>query len=238
MDSPKPLYRRILLKISGEVLGGFGGGFDPQAAQRLIRELTSLVRENIQVGIVCGGGNIFRGYRAEHFKLDRIPADAMGMLATMINGIALTEFCRTGGLDADVMSAWPVPGILPEFSASKARTRLGEGAVVVFCGGTGRPYFSTDTAAALRALEIKAEVLIKGTKVEGVHSQDPAIDPDAELLRSVSYDDVIAGRLKVMDLTSITLCRDHNLPVRIFNMTVPGNLFKVVTNPELGTLIS
>jgi uridylate kinase len=238
MDLPHRPYQRILLKISGEALGGGQRGFDPATARTLIQEIKSVIETGIQVALVCGGGNIFRGINADQFRIDRVKADAMGMLATMINGIALEEFCRNEGLNALAMSAWSIPGVLPEFSASTARKALSEGSVVICCGGTGWPYFSTDTAAALRALEIGADILIKGTKVDGVYAGDPVKNPEAEFISRITHDAVIDKKLKVMDLTSIALCRENQLPVRIFNMTVPGNLLKIANGGDIGTLVS
>lgn len=229
-------FRRILLKLSGEALGGGNAGVDTPTCQRLVDDIIAVAQEGCQIAIVCGGGNIFRGIQADE-ALDRTAADAMGMLATMINGLALGEFFRAKGMPVTVMSAHPIKGVLPEFSAYQAREKLESGHIVILAGGTGLPYFSTDTAAALRALQIEADVLLKATKVDGVYDKDPMKFNDARRFDTLSYNRVLELNLKVMDAASIALCRDNDLPVMVFSLLKPGNLMKVVQRKSVGTLV-
>lgn len=238
--SPDPQheqYRRILLKISGEALGDGQNGIDPPTVAAFVGEISAVHRKGIQVAIVCGGGNFFRGIKADR-AIDRTAADAMGMLATMINGLALKEFFKDGGVPAAVMAAYPIEGVIEPFCAEKARELLQTNTILILAGGTGLPYFSTDTAAALRALQINADVLIKATKVDGVFDRDPKQYPDARRYDRLSYDTVLNDRLEVMDATSIALCRDHHLPVLVFNLLRHGNLMKLFSGEFIGTIIS
>jgi len=229
-------FRRILLKLSGEALGGGGSGIDEPTIQQLVREIAAVAETGCQIAIVCGGGNIFRGLEADE-ALDRTAADGMGMLATMINGLALREYFRADNIPVEAMAAFPLEGLLPAFSAYTAREILDEQKILILAGGTGLPYFSTDTAAAMRALQIDAEVLIKATKVDGVYDKDPRKYEDAKIFGSLSYDRVLEMNLKVMDAASIALCRDNNLPVLVFNLLKTGNLGKIVAGDRVGTLI-
>lgn len=229
-------FRRVLLKVSGEALGGGKNGIDPETVLGFVREIASIHRMGIQVAVVCGGGNIFRGISADR-AIDRTMADAMGMLATVINGIALCEFFRSEGLPADVMSAYPIEGIVQPFCAEKARELLGKGMILILSGGTGLPYFSTDTAAALRALQIQADVMIKATKVDGVFDKDPKKHPDAVHYRTLDYNTVLEKELGVMDAACVALCRDNRLPVHVLNLLQAGNLKKLFSGEPIGTLI-
>jgi uridylate kinase len=233
--SPKP-YRRILLKPSGEVLGGGNIGIDPEVCLSFIREIIELSSSGIEIALVIGGGNIFRGINAEKYRMNRIAADHIGMLATMINGIALKEFIRAEGAKAEVLSALSIPGVIPLFNADEADCLLSNGVITIFTAGTGHPYFSTDTAAALRAVQIKADILMKSTKVDGVYDKDPVANRDAKLISRISYDDYLQYNLKVMDGSAIALCRDQKLPVLVFNMT-GGNLARAIHQMPIGTLI-
>jgi uridylate kinase len=234
-----PLYRRILLKLSGEALAGGGGeqGLSPEVLARVASEVKELVAHQIQVGIVVGGGNLFRGAALVGAGLSRVTGDTLGMLATVMNALALQDVLERHALATRVMSALPLPTVCEPFNAREARAYLEMGRVVVFAAGTGNPFFTTDSAAALRAIEINAEVMLKATKVDGVYDSDPARNSAAVRFSRLSYDEVLERRLGVMDLTAIVLCRDHGLPVRVFNMNQPGALYRAVTDPEEGTLI-
>ncbi|MBN1880063.1 UMP kinase [bacterium] len=229
-------FRRILLKVSGEALGGGTNGIDSTTVLAFIREIASVYHLGVQVAVVCGGGNIFRGINADR-TIDRTIGDAMGMLATMINGLALREFLRAEELPVTVMAAYPIEGIVESFCADRARGLLENRSILILAGGTGLPYFSTDTAAALRALQIQADVLIKATKVDGVYDKDPENYPDAHLYRFLDYNTVLEKDLKVMDAASIALCRDNGLPVQVFNLLKSGNLKKLISGEPIGTLI-
>ena len=231
-------YKRILLKISGEALGNSQAGIDPATCQKFAKEIAAAHKMGTQIAIVCGGGNIFRGINADTFHLERTSADAMGMLATMINGIALTEFLRSEGLQAKAISAVEIKGTFDQFNVDSALDALKNNAILVFCGGTGHPFFSTDTAAALRALQIKADILVKATKVDGVFDKDPMKFQDAKKFDIVDFNTVLQQNLKVMDSTAIALCREQNLPILVFNMTIAGNLEKAVAGTKIGTLVT
>ena len=232
---PHP-FRRVLIKPSGEVLGGGGFGIDPDTCSGFARELVELSAGGSQIALVIGGGNIFRGIQADRHRMNRISADHIGMLATVINAIALKEFIQSEGARSEIMSALPVPGVIPLFDAFAADKMLQEGVILIFAGGTGHPYFSTDTAAALRAIQIKAEILMKGTKVDGVFDCDPILHRDARHIDNISYDEYLKSNLKVMDGAAIALCRDQKLPVMVFNM-LGGNLVKAIHRGKVGTLI-
>lgn len=234
-----PLYHIILLKLSGEALAGDMGeqGLAPEVLQRMASEIHTLVELGIRVGIVVGGGNLFRGTTLVESGLSRVTGDTLGMLATVMNALALQDVLERRGLTTRVMSGFPLPTVCESFNARQARAYLASGQVVICAAGTGNPFFTTDSAAALRAIEIGAEVMLKATKVDGVYDRDPQRDPAALRFSRLSYDEVLARRLAVMDLTAILLCRDHGLPVRVFNMNHPGALYRVVTDPEEGTLI-
>jgi uridylate kinase len=240
MDSdPQPRYRRILLKLSGEVLAGsasFGIDFDSiDSVCRQIKEVSDL---GLEIAVVIGGGNIFRGLGASEIGMDRVRADGMGMLATVINSLALQDHLENLGVHTRVMSAVRIDSFVEPYIRRRAMRHLEKGRVVILAAGTGNPYFSTDTAAALRASEVDADVVLKATKVDGVYSDDPLKDPDAEFHPRLNYMDVMRKDLKFMDLTAITLCRDSNIPIIVFDMYKSGNLKKVVAGEKVGTLIS
>lgn len=235
-----PKYKRILLKLSGEALlpGGQSYGVDVSAASKIAHEIRPAVKSGVEVAIVIGGGNIFRGAEAAEAQgIGQADADTMGMLATVINSLALQEALVRGGVDARAMTSRAMDGVAEPFVRRHALAHLDEGRVVIFAGGTGNPFFSTDTAAALRALEIGAEVILKGTKVDGVYSADPVKSPKAKLFDRLSYIEVLEKGLKVMDATAISMCMDHKLPIIVFNMFVPGNFAKVMEGRDTGTLI-
>ena len=235
----KPVYRRILLKLSGEALAGEkGSGIDLPTLERVAREVGSIHELGVEIGLVIGGGNIFRGISAAAAGMDRTTGDYMGMLATVINSMALQQALEAGGIPTRVQSAMTITRVAEPFIIRRALRHLEKGRVVIFAAGTGNPYFSTDTAAVLRASEIRADVIIKGTKVDGVYSADPLTHPDAEFFARLTYLDVLSRRLKVMDSTAISLCMDNKLPLRILNMNRPDNLRRLVLGDELGTLIS
>ncbi len=231
-------FQRLLLKLSGEALGGGKSGIDPDAARFFISEVTAAVDTGCQIAIVCGGGNIFRGKVAADLQFDRTAADTMGMLATMINGIALREVIRATGYKAEVVSALPIVGAMEPFNAETVRALLASGNIVILTAGTGQPFFSTDTGAALRALQIQADIFIKATKVDGVYDSDPVQNPNARFYRSLNYDTVLEHDLRVMDAASVALCREHKLPVLVLNLNRPGTLLKGIKGEDVGTLIS
>lgn len=230
------LYRRVLLKLSGEAFGGQGGsGFSKQALTHLAGELRTAHELGVQIAVVVGGGNLVRGRALGH--LDRAVADQMGMLATVINGLALGEVLRERGLSVRLQSAVPVPWAEP-VSAVRARESLDHGHIVIFAGGTGNPFVTTDTAAAIRAAEIHADVLLKATQVEGVYTADPKRDPDARFLKTLTYEQAIREELGVMDLTALALCRERLIIVRVFNFFRQGNLKQVLLDEEIGTRVT
>jgi len=232
-------YRRILLKLSGEALAGGGGngGIDPAVLGRIASEVAELARDGVEVGLVVGGGNIFRGAELVAAGLDRVTGDQMGMLATVLNALALQAALEAAGCAARVLSAFPVGTLTEPFDHRGALAHLAAGRVVIFAAGTGNPFFTTDSAASLRAIEIGADVLIKATKVDGVYSADPVTHPDAEHYPELTYDDVITRRLAVMDTTAVVLCRDHRLPLRVMNINRPGALRAAVHGDAVGTLV-
>ena len=230
---------RILLKLSGEaLLGKEPFGVDPDILVYLAAEIKSIVDLDTQVGIVIGGGNIFRGEGLAQSGIDRVTGDQMGMLATIINALALQDALERQGLVARVMSALKVNEVCEDYIRRRAIRHLEKGRVTIFSAGTGNPYFTTDSAASLRAVEIEADLLIKATRVNGVFSQDPLKNDDALHFESISYDEFISSKLRVMDTTSIVMCRDNNLPVRVYDMNIPKALFKIVKGEDIGTLIS
>ncbi len=234
-----PVYHRILLKLSGEALmGGQGFGVDPTVATRLAQEVHDVHEFGVQIAIVVGGGNFIRGVAASTHGIDRVVADHMGMLATIINALALQDALEKLGSFTRVVTAIEMREIAEPFIRRRVIRHLEKGRVVVLAGGTGNPYFSTDTAAALRAMEIKAEVILKATKVNGVYDADPQKVPGAKLYDRISYLDVLAHGLAVMDTTAISMCMDNNLPIVVFNLNVPGNLKRVVLGEKVGSLVS
>lgn len=234
----KPLYSRILLKLSGEALAGEQKfGIDPQTINTIASEIREVVALGTQVALVIGGGNIFRGLAASSKGMDRASADYMGMLATMINSLAMQDALEKAGVDTRVQSAIEMREVAEPYIRRRAIRHLEKGRVVILGAGTGNPYFTTDTAASLRAMEIGAEVIMKGTKVDGVYSADPMKDPNAFKYSQLSYIDVLKKGLQVMDATATSLCMDNNLPIIIFNIKTAGNVIKVILGEEIGTIV-
>jgi len=238
MASQKPAYKRILLKLSGEsLLGGAAFGIDFERARSIAREIKDVRALGVQVAIMIGGGNIFRGFRGTAAGMDRTAADQMGLLATVINGIALQEALDKEGLQTRHVSAIEIKALAEPFIRRRVIRHLEKDRVVIFSAGIGSPYFTTDTAAALRALEIKADVLMKATKVDGVYSADPFIDTTAKKFGTIGYLDVIRRRLRVMDATAISLCRENSMPILVFNINKHGNIKRAVLGEKVGTLV-
>ena len=234
----KPTYQRILLKLSGEaLLGDEDYGIDPAIIGRIANEVLEVLNTGVQIAIVIGGGNIFRGAGLAESGIDRVTGDHMGMLATLMNSLALQDSLEKVGVDARVMSAISVHDVSEDYIRRRAIRHLEKGRVAIIAGGTGNPFFTTDTAAALRAIEIGADIVLKATKVDGVFSADPKTDVNAKLYESLGYDEVIEGKLRVMDTNAIVLCRDQGMPIRVFNVFGDGNLIQIVTGKKVGTLI-
>ncbi len=232
-------YQRILLKLSGEALAGEAGfGIDPGILDALADEITSVSESGIQLGIVVGGGNFFRGMSDAAADMDRINADYIGMLATVMNALAIKQALDRRGRQTRVQSALPVPSVAEPYVRARALKNLDQGRMVVFAAGTGNPLFTTDSAASLRAIEIGADVVLKATKVDGVYDDDPATNSSARRYKTLSFDDVMAGKLRVMDATAITLCRDHNMPIRVFSIREKGSLARVIAGEDVGTVIA
>ena len=239
MSSTDIPYRRILLKLSGEaLLGAEGYGIDPKVLTDIAAEIRDVGALGVQVGVVIGGGNIFRGAGLARSGMDRATADHMGMLATVINSLALQDALEREGVVARVMSALQMHEVCEDFIRRRAVRHLEKGRVAILAAGIGNPYFTTDTAASLRAIEIGADILVKSTKVDGVYSADPVTSPHAQRYERLSYDKVISDRLDVMDTTAIVMCRDNNLPIRVFALKPRGNLVRLVSGEEVGTLVS
>lgn len=231
-------YQRVLLKLSGEALMGEQNfGIEPQVLFYVAKEIKKLTSHGIQVAIVIGGGNIFRGVGLAASGMDRIAGDHMGMLATVINSLALQDALEKSEIPARVMSALPIHQVCEDYIRRRAIRHLEKGRVTIFAAGTGNPFFTTDSAASLRGIEIEADVVIKATKVDGVYSADPVKDPNAELYHNLSYDEVLEKKLNVMDATAIVLCRDHKMPIRVYNMTKEGALDRVIQGEQEGTLV-
>lgn len=239
---PKPAlkHKRIMLKLSGEALCGVAGGFgvNPDTLDAIAAEIAEVHALGCQIGIVIGGGNIFRGLKGSALGMDRASADHMGMLATVINGIALQDALEKIGLDTRLLSALEIKQVAEPYIRRRAVRHLEKRRLIIFAAGTGNPYFSTDTAAALRAMEIQAEVLCKATKVEGVYDKDPVKYPDATLHRRMTYDRFLTERIGVMDSTAATLCRENHMPIRVFALTRRGNIMRVVQGEDIGTLVT
>ncbi len=235
----EPVFRRILLKLSGEaLLGSQGFGVDPEVASRIAQEVHEVRQLGVQIAIVVGGGNFIRGVAASANGIDRVVGDHMGMLATVINALALQDALEKSGSFTRVVTAIEIREIAEPFIRRRAIRHLEKGRIVVFAAGTGNPYFSTDTAAALRAMEIKAEVILKATKVDGVYDADPKKVPDAKMFAQINYLDVLSRGLAVMDTTAISLCMDNSLPIIVFNLNVPGNLKRVILGEKVGSLVA
>ncbi|HJP38438.1 MAG TPA: UMP kinase [Gammaproteobacteria bacterium] len=238
MNKPALAYRRILLKLSGEALmGNAGYGIEPETLKRITKEVLEAQSLGVEIGVVVGGGNIFRGAGLSEAGMDRVTGDHMGMLATMINALALQDGIERIGGYARVMSALQIHQISEDYIRRRAVRHLEKGRVAIFSAGTGNPFFTTDTAAALRAIEINADLLVKATKVDGVFAADPVKDKNAEHYTELSYDKVLADKLQVMDATAIVMCRDNNVPIRVFDMNVPGALVQLVGGAAIGTLV-
>jgi uridylate kinase len=234
----KAPYQRILLKLSGEaLLGDEDYGIDPVIIGRIANEVLEVRRTGVQLAIVIGGGNIFRGAGLAQSGIDRVTGDHMGMLATLMNSLALQDAMEKAGVDARVMSAVSVHAVCEDYIRRRAIRHLEKGRVVIIAAGTGNPFFTTDSAAALRAIEIGADIVLKATKVDGVYSADPKVDTNAQMYESLSYDEVIEGKLGVMDTNAIVLCRDQGMPIRVFNVFGSGNLMQIVNGRKVGTII-
>jgi len=237
--SPEISYRRVLIKLSGEALMGEANyGIDPDVIERIAVEVNELTKANIEVAMVIGGGNIFRGAGLAAAGIDRVTADHMGMLATIMNSLAMQDALERLGIHARVMSAIVINEICEDYIRRRAVRHLEKKRVVIFAAGTGNPFFTTDSAASLRAIEINADLLIKATKVNGVYSADPVHDKDARRYETLGYDDVLERKLGVMDATAVVLCRENNMPLRVLDMTKPGSLMRAVQGLNEGTLIS
>ena len=238
-DSPAPLYRRIVLKLSGESFQGSQGfGIDAETVHAIAREVKEVSDLGIEMAIIVGGGNIFRGTRQKSLSIDRATGDYMGMLATVINGLALQDALEKQGVVTRLLSAIDMAQVAEPFIRRRAMRHLEKGRVVIFAAGTGNPYFSTDTAAALRAMEIKAHVILKATRVDGIYDADPEKVPGAKLFERVTYLDVIQKGLAVMDSTAISLCMDNRMPILIFNMNRPGNIRRAVMGEKVGSTVA
>ena len=237
-DSPVP-YHRVLLKLSGEALmGELDYGIEPKVIQRIAAEIAAARKTGVEIAIVVGGGNIFRGAGLARAGMDRVTGDHMGMLATVMNALAIQDALESLDVHARVMSALRINAVCEDYIRRRAIRHLEKGRVVIMAAGTGNPFFTTDTAASLRAIEIGADVLLKATKVDGVYDDDPATNPDASRFETVTYDQVIADKLGVMDATAIVMCRDNHLPLRIFDLTRANALTQAMTGDEVGTLVS
>ncbi|MFA6472885.1 MAG: UMP kinase [Candidatus Latescibacterota bacterium] len=233
-----PAYKRILLKLSGEALAGKQGfGIDAEAINSICSQIKEIHELGVEIGIVVGGGNIFRGLKASAKGMDRVNADYMGMLATVINGLALQDMLEKKKIITRLMSAITMVQISEPFISRRAVRHLEKGRVVIFAGGTGNPYFSTDTAAALRAVQIKADVILKGTKVDGVYEGDPVLNPAYKKFDSICFTEVLELGLAVMDATAIAMCRENKIPIVVFNITAVGNLLRVVNGEPVGTIV-
>ena len=231
-------YNRILLKLSGEsLMGSQRYGISTEVLNSYARQIGKVVNSGVEVGIVIGGGNIFRGLSGQSRGFDRVKGDQMGMLATIINSLALQSALETAGVRSRVLTSIRMEPVGELYSKAKALELLQEGYVVIIAGGTGNPYFTTDTASALRGVEIEAEVLLKGTRVDGVYTADPEKDPTAVKFSSITFDEVYERKLQVMDLTAFTMCKENDLPIVVFDMDTPGNLCKIVDGEPIGTVV-
>jgi len=235
----EPLYRRVLLKLSGEVLAGEQDfGIDPVKANYLAEEVQSIRESGVEVGLIIGAGNIFRGMQAASKGMDRVTGDYLGMLATIMNAISVQDALEKVGCETRTLSAISVSQIAEPYIRRRAIRHLEKGRVVIIAGGTGNPFFTTDSAAALRAVELNAEVVLKGTKVDGIYDKDPMIHEDAVKFETVSFSKVLNDNFRVMDMTAITLCKENNLPIRVFNINHTGDLKALVLGGKIGTLVS
>jgi uridylate kinase len=231
-------YQRVLLKLSGEALMGQDSyGIDPDVIQRLAAEINAVANQGVQLGLVIGGGNILRGAGLAAQGMNRVTGDHMGMLATVINALAMQDALEKAGSACRVMSALTMNQVCEAYTSRQAIRHLEQGHVVIFAAGTGNPFFTTDSAASLRAIEIKADIMLKATKVDGVYSADPVTHPDATLYQRISYDAALTQKLGVMDATALVLCSEHNMPLRVFNVFEPGHLGRIVDGQDIGTLV-
>ncbi len=238
-DGPQPIYRRVLLKMSGQALMGESANpIDPKVLDRLAKEVTEVYRLGVQVAIVIGGGNFFRGAALSKAGIDRITGDYMGMLATLMNALALRDSFERSSLPVRILSAIPMSGVADQYHRRKAIHHLQQGRVVIFAAGTGNPLVTTDSAASLRGIEIGADVVLKATNVDGVYSEDPATHSDAKLYHHLTYQEALEKELAVMDLAAFCQCRDHNMPLRVFNINKPGMLLKVILGESVGTIVN
>jgi uridylate kinase len=232
-------YKRILLKLSGEALMGDGEyGIDSKVLSSYATEIYAIVKEGIELAIVIGGGNIYRGIQSEGAGFDRVQGDHMGMLATIINGMALQSALESIDIETRLLTAIRMEQVAEPYIRRKAMRHLQKGRVVVFGGGTGNPYFTTDTAATLRAIEIEADVILKGTRVDGIYTADPEKDASATKYDTITFDEVFQKKLSIMDLTALTLCQENNLPIKVFNMNIEGNLAKICKGENVGTIVN
>lgn len=232
------MYKRILLKLSGESLAGQQGhGIDPQRLNAYAKQIKEIADLGVEIGIVIGGGNIFRGLSGAQKGFDRVKGDQMGMLATVINSLALSSALEALGQKVRVLTSVRMEPVGDFYNKSKAIRLLSKGNIVILAGGTGLPFFTTDTASGLRAIEIEADIMFKGTRVDGIYTADPEKDPTATKFDTITYDEVLERGLKVMDLTAITLCRENKMPIYVFNMDKEGNLIKVIQGEQIGTLV-
>ncbi len=237
-DAPLP-YRRVLLKLSGEALmGDLDYGIEPAVIQRMAAEIAAVREKGVEIAIVIGGGNIFRGAGLARAGMDRVTGDYMGMLATVMNALAIQDALESQGVFARVMSALQIHEVCEDYIRRRAVRHLEKGRVVILAAGTGNPFFTTDTAASLRAIEIGADVLLKATKVDGVYDADPVANPDASRYDTVSFDKVLADKLSVMDATAIVMCRDNDLPLRVFDLTRANAIVQAMTGDDIGTLVT
>ncbi|MCW5588429.1 MAG: UMP kinase [Legionellales bacterium] len=235
----QPIFRRILLKLSGEALmGNSDFGIDPSVIARMAKEVAELIRLNVQVGLVIGGGNLFRGRALSEAGLGRITGDYMGMLATVMNALAFRDVLEQFDVPTRVMSAIPMSGVVDHYDRRKASYHLDEGRVVIFSAGTGNPLVTTDSAASLRSIEVDADILLKATTVDGIYDSDPAKNPHAKRYQRLTYSEVLSKELGVMDLSAFCQCRDHNMPIRVFNVTKAGALLRIITGEDEGTLVT
>ena len=239
MPEKTPLkYKRVLLKYSGEALmGSAASGIDPKILDQLAKEVAELIHMGVEVGIVIGGGNLFRGKALSEAGLGRVTGDYMGMLATVMNALALRDAFERAKMTARVMSAIAISGVVDPYHHRKAKKHLSEKQVVIFAAGTGNPFFTTDSAACLRGIEMEVDVVLKATKVDGIYSDDPFKNPNAKRYERLTYHEVITQNLQVMDLTAICLCQDHGLPLQVFDMTAPGVLKRIIKGESIGTVV-
>lgn len=232
------MYKRILLKLSGEsLMGAQQYGIDPQRLADYAEQIRTIANTGVQVAIVIGGGNIFRGLSGAQKGFDRVKGDQMGMLATVINSLALCSALEASGQRARVLTSVRMEPVGELYSTDKALRLLNKGNIVIIAGGTGNPYFTTDTASVLRAIELRADIMMKGTRVDGIYTADPEKDPTATKYTQITYDEILEMKLKVMDLTAITMCRENNMPIYVFDMDTVGNLEKVMNGQQIGTLV-